>query len=407
VIHLAFERIGEGSYQLRASQLGVALDISRLRRDRHDLVGELAVSCNILGSRQTEGGYISLANFNLSNARARQDRARSLQERARAKVDWATLLEELCQRVLAAERAGEPAVILRDLATPPEDEEINIDGLVMPSKHGTILFGDGGSCKSLLQLLVGGRLAMGGIRVVYIDWELDQWTHRGRLERLFPEAMPDVRYVRCDRPLVYEVDRLATIIRREQIDYALFDSVGFACDGPPEAAECALGYFRAVRQLGVGGLHTAHITKNGENSDQRPFGSTYWHNSARCTWFVKQAGTSVDGQGLTIGLLNRKSNLGPMRPAVAFDVSFANGRTTFTHIDAGAVDELATALPLRERIRGVLKTGLPRTIAALAEELNAKQDSVEKTLKRNAKLFTLVQTGDGVHRYALLERRAS
>ena len=79
-------------------------------------------------------------------------------------------------------------------------------------------------------------------------------------------------YARCERPLVYEADRLARIVREHDISYAIFDSVAFACDGPPEAAEVAGRYFRAVRQLGIGSLQIAHISK-AENGDKKPFGS--------------------------------------------------------------------------------------------------------------------------------------
>ena len=89
--------------------------------------------------------------------------------------------------------------------------------------------------------------------------------------------MPSIRYVRCERPLVHEVDRLRRIILDEEITFGVFDSVGFACDGPPEAAESALKYFQAVRQLRIGGLHLAHVSK-ADTGDQRPFGSAFWHN---------------------------------------------------------------------------------------------------------------------------------
>jgi hypothetical protein len=69
-----------------------------------------------------------------------------------------------------------------------------------------------------------------------------------------------IHYVRCDRPLVYEVNRLRRIVRAEAITYAVIDSIGYATDGPPEAAESAMAYFRAVRQLGIGTLSIAHGT---------------------------------------------------------------------------------------------------------------------------------------------------
>jgi hypothetical protein len=405
---MTFERIAADQYRLTHTEQRIVLEVSRLRRERQDVVGELAAFCGLLGARSVDGGAVHIANFNLSSATARRDRARILAERSRAaKVDWAALLEELCQRVFAAEREGEPAILLAALPPPTRDEEYTLDGFTVPSKHASIIFAEGGSAKSYLMLYFGGVLARAGLNVAFIDWELDQWTHRLRLEQLFGPKMPDVRYVRCDRPLVHEADRLGQIIHRESIDYALFDSIGFACDGPPEAAESALSYFRAARQLGIGGLHSAHITKNGENAEQRPFGSAFFHNSARCTWFAKLAATSPDGKVITVGLFNRKANLGPLRAPLAFDVAFDENRTTFTRVDVSAVDELAASLPLWQRIRGELRSGHPRTIAELATCLGAKVDTVEKTLKRRGDMFTRLSGEDGIHRFALVERRAS
>jgi hypothetical protein len=70
------------------------------------------------------------------------------------------------------------------------------------------------------------------------------------------------------------------------------------------------------------------------------------------------------------------------------------------------VAELAASLPLWQRIRSELRRG-PQTIAAVAEELGVKVDSVEKALNRRTDTFTRITGPDGVHRYALVERRAS
>ncbi|MGE0706166.1 MAG: hypothetical protein AB7P22_19775, partial [Vicinamibacterales bacterium] len=72
---------------------------------------------------------------------------------------------------------------------------------------------------------------------------------------------------------------MSRIAHDERLDFAIYDSVAFACDGPPEAAEVAADYFRAVRSIGIGSLHVAHVSK-AENADQRPFGSAFWHNGA-------------------------------------------------------------------------------------------------------------------------------
>ena len=130
-----------------------------------------------------------------------------------------------------------------------------VDGLTLPRQHPSILFGDGGTGKSYIALYVAGRIAEQDISVALFDWELAGEDHRDRLERLFSDGMPRVLYCRCERPLVYEVDRLRRIVRDKGVQYAVYDSVAFASDGPPEAAEVAGRYFRAVRQIGGGSLH--------------------------------------------------------------------------------------------------------------------------------------------------------
>ena len=319
-----FSAIGEDRYRLSLPALGVCLEVDRLRREHHELIAELSVWCELPGAR-TVDGTLSIADFNLSSARARQDRAKLLATRASTRdLDWNSLIEEFCQRVLQADRVGQPAGDLRAIERPdPKEDTIEVSGLALPKRHPTILFGDGGTGKSYLALYIAGRMAEKGIPVALFDWELAGDDHRDRLERLFPEGMPQIMYARCERPLVFEADRLRRIVRENGIEFSVFDSIAFACDGPPESAETAGRYFRAVRQIGGGSFHVAHISK-AEGADKKPFGSTFWHNGARSTWFVQLAEGSADSDVLQIGLFNRKANLGRLRPAVA---SASNSQT--------------------------------------------------------------------------------
>ncbi len=335
-----FEALAEDRYSLTIPDLGLTFEADRLRREHHELIGELAVRCRLRGIRSVHG-VISIADFNLSSARARSERARLLSERSKVKdLDFAGPLEEFCRQLLAADRAGRPAVDLRELERLGADDSLRIEGLSIPRRHPSILFGDGGSAKSYLALYLAGQLAEQGLSVGLFDWELCDEDHRDRLERLFGLAMPKILYARCEMALVYETDRLKRIARENSLDYAVFDSVAFACDGPPESAEVAGAYFRAVRQIGVGSLHVAHITK-GENAEQKPFGSVFWHNGARCTWFAKLAEEPQSGNILQIGLFNRKVNLGPLYPATGFKIEFTEDRTFFTRADPADTPDLA------------------------------------------------------------------
>jgi hypothetical protein len=384
--------------------------IERLHWDRDELRGHLSVACGLVGAR-TFDGSLSAGTFNFSSTRARRERAKELAERIRAKngIDLVGILEEVCQRTIAAERRGEPAVLLRDVPCPDPDDELDVDGVRLPTHHSTIGFGDGGTAKSLHALYTAGVLAQRDLRVALVDWELDAGAHRQRLAQLFGRDMPDVRYVRCDRPLVYEVDRLRRIVRDERLAFAIFDSIGFACAGPPEAAEHAMGYFRAVRQLGIGSYHIAHV-RQGEGNDQRPFGSTFWHNAARATWFIKLGDTAPNPatgrQRISIGLFNRKHNLRALQPAVGFEIFFDRDRTVFERVTVADRQELAESLPLWQRMKSALSHG-PLTLVRLADELGANVDTLDRTARRKSGLFTKVSGEDGIARIALVSSRSA
>ena len=63
-------------------------------------------------------------------------------------------------------------------------------------------------------------------------------------------------------------------------------------------------------------------------------------------------------------------------------------------------------MPMWQRVRDALKSG-PRTLASLADELDAKADTIEKAVKRKSAIFTKAPSEDGIHRIALVERRVA
>jgi hypothetical protein len=397
-----FQRLDEGRYRFALDGFGVEFTVDRLRRRFDELWGELTVSCDLPGAR-TNGDHVrSVADFNLSSLRAREERARYLEKRAQTKdVDWAGLLEEFVRRVQVAERNGAPAVSLRTLPRPTPDATIEIDGLPLVDRHPTILFGDGGAAKSYLALYLAGRLEQRGIRTAIFDWELAAEDHRDRLERLFGPDMPDVKYVRCSRPLVHEVDRLRRIARDEEIAFLFYDSVAFACDGPPESAEVAARYFQAVRQIGGGSVHIAHVSR-AEGADQKPFGSTFWHNGARSTWNVKLAETVPGTNQITIGLYHRKVNLAGLRPPVGFEITFDAEQTHIRRVQVADVADLAGHLSVRQRMAHLLRRGAlsPELVAS---EIQADVETVKRTARRYKDQFVTLPNGA----LALLERRVA
>ena len=397
-----FYVLGEGRYCQKADQF--SLDVDRLRRDRHELIGE--VSVRVFSPEAPDGVVVSCADMNLSSQRARQERAKFLTERAQANgYDFYGLIETFCQRVIEAERQGTPAIYLRDLPRPVADAESAVEGFPILRRHPMILFGDGGTCKSYLALFFAGRLALEGWRILYADWELSADDHRLRLEQLFGDDMPPVQYIRCDKPLVHEIDRIRRICRSERIEYLVLDSVAVACAGPAEASEVCTEYFRALRSLGVGSLNLAHITK-AEQGDLKPFGSSFWSNLARSTWNIKLA--SGDGPVSTVGLYHRKFNLTGSHPAIGYEFDFSDGETRVRQVSIADTAGLAEALPLWQRMK-LAVTHQPMTAAALASELGPKAnvETIERYARKYTEVFTRVSGRDGITRIALVEKRAS
>lgn len=408
--HRKLYTISEGRYVLDADDVATMLDVSRVRRDRNgELRGNLVVKCVVSGAKTLEDDTLLIFdNLNLSSPRARAEAAAALGQRAQTGhgLNWRELVDELALRVQRAEQRGQPAVLLADVPRPAPDQAYDVAGLPLLKRHPTIWFGDGGSLKSYLALHAAGELARQGVRVGLFDWELAGEDHRERLEALYgPLMMPSIVYVRCLRPLVYELDRLAEIRHQHALEFIVCDSVAFGCSGPPEDALVAAEYFRAIRTLDVGALLIAHISKS-DGADQRPFGSAFWHNGARATWFVKLAEAQPDTTVQTVALLNRKNNTGSLRGAVGLQVTFDGTSTRITRTDLATHDSLAVELPLWQRIRHSLSGGA-LTLTELAEDLDAKLNSVEKAVKRRSGTFTLVTGVDGIQRVGLTTRRAS
>jgi hypothetical protein len=93
----SFEQIGDDRYRLTLAECGVTFEVDRIRRERNELIGELGVRCELPGAR-TYDGTLSIADFNLSSARAR-----SAGQAAHRKIEGRRIrLVRLPRRVLPA-----------------------------------------------------------------------------------------------------------------------------------------------------------------------------------------------------------------------------------------------------------------------------------------------------------------
>jgi hypothetical protein len=380
------------------------LDLDYIRSDRGDITAEVSATSTV-----PTGGLVHVARVNLLSTRSLAEYAGHVARRApQTSTDWQRLLAIAARETVTRHRRGEPAVLLRDVG-PAEDDGYALAPLTL-ARMPTGIHGDGGAGKSVIALAAAASINSGvpylGLEpstvttVGYLDWEMDGHEHRDRLARICGgDEMPGIVYIPCARPLADDVDRIRREVIRHGIGYLVVDSVALACDGPPEAAEVAVRFFGALRELGLGSLLVAHVNRAGDTD--RPFGSAFWHNGLRLTWYAK---LEADGGGsTTVGLFAKKANTGPKPPPLGFRIDWGE-RITFTRTDVRNVEDFAAHVPVRFRMQAEIVTGA-KTIAEIAAALDVSVDTVKKAVDRDQEsarpMFARVLGGDGVYRVGL------
>jgi AAA domain-containing protein len=365
----------QDGYTIAVYEPLVMIDASRIEWDNAQLIGEVTIT-----TEQGSTGPLSIAFMKPTSRRDVQ---------ASVKGDEVgPVLQELCSRVVAAERtSSSPVVCLRDVERPSPDREYIVPVLPsLPRTTMSIWFGDGGTGKSLLALYTAGHLARQGVRVLYLDWEWDAAEHRERYEKLFGAAMPEgLWYWQCDRPLSQMSATIRQTIRKQKIDFVIVDSIAYACGGDAESSEVASRYKQHAHTFGVGSLHLAHVTKSSNNTD-KPFGSAFWHNSARTTWYVQAEGEPSSKGDLTeidLKLFHRKNNSGPKESSPRLiKLAVDKGRNTIqiksraitgrSRKAASTPDRIKAALVVRSMTWDELKLQIP----------DVRPDTLERTIRR-------------------------
>lgn len=362
-------------------EIGVSIELRGIRPDGDSYVAEMTVDAMIPGVPARIHGP---TRFNLMSTQVRSQVAKYLTERL--SLNWAELLETVGRLAIEGVREGEPTILLRD-APRIELGMYAIDPLVL-STSPTIWFSDGGVGKSLLALAAccamtghGHLVGMSATRqfnVAYLDWEWEPAVHKQRMLQMLGAAAAEspILYRRMTAPLHDQVEQLLLMIEEHSIDFVVIDSAGMACGDDPETSRTAIRFANAVRQLNVGSLWLTHITKNG--STDHPFGSVYWHNTARSTWYLCRDETAGPGASV-IGFLNRKSNSDGLHKPLGFALTFDGGRIFIEPQALGDVPVLARKLSMRDQILGALRHGA-LTLADLAERIDAPKATVKSRL---------------------------
>jgi hypothetical protein len=303
---------------------------------------------------------------------------------------------ELLNRAFAMVRDGflnhDPSMDAADIEA-PESMVFHV-GLVAPHGEPTVIFGDGSAGKTWLTYTMAISAASGESFLdlatmpgpwLIVDYETSSAPFARRIQRLAMAMGADriphklLHYWPAKgTPLHDLVPALQKKIREAGIVGVIVDSAAVACGGEPENAEVALRYFRALSRLGVTTLTIAHIPKGSDGV--RPFGSTFWHNAPRRTWFVERV-ERVDSDVIDIAMICRKVNDGRLPAPIGVSIVFdgLDGPVNVTRQDMRDVPEFASKRSLTDRLLESLATGA-KPIHELAEMLGEKPDTIRKAL---------------------------
>lgn len=376
---------------------GIQIELDRF----YDGHGDISAEATIYSEIMPNPGLIHTARLNLMSTQARATLSKQLATRVKS-VDWPGLLEQLCYLAVNQYRDGDPPVDLRYVQVLPQR------WIMYPYlEHGgpTLLYAEGGSCKSIIALWMalhiglGARDAQGRVQpsraTMYLDYETSGELHAERLAAIVrgldidPLAVPPMMYRRMRASLPQAAASLRKDIAKCNIGMVVVDSLGMAGDGPPEEAGTAIALFQAIRSLDVPTLCIHHKRKGngmkGESQRDRLFGSAYYLNFPRIVWEA-EAIADEDTETLTpkvaVALVNVKINNGRLLKRHGLQVQFENtadgqaNKIFVSKVDLAKIEEMAHKVPLRDRIAEELRGG-----ARTAQELSESLDVQENTLR--------------------------
>tara|TARA_E500000331_G_scaffold92535_1_gene88618 strand:- start:1600 stop:3735 length:2136 start_codon:yes stop_codon:yes gene_type:complete len=257
-------------------------------------------------------------------------------------IDWAPTLNKAIGMVTQAVFVDDTLSDQAEAEEPPEYRFLVQE--TIPEGSVSLWFGDGSSLKttSLLQLSTcvayghpwAGRETV-PTKMMLLDYENDE-NNFVRYTRRMQDALGIVpqkgrMFYENARGVALNdlVERLRMYIERHGIGFIVIDSGALACGGKPEEAESALTFFNALARLGddITVVVICHITKSAlstpamkREATKKPFGSTFWHSSARATFFIER--DELTKEQFAVKFKNRKTNISAPLDDFALEVTF-------------------------------------------------------------------------------------
>lgn len=389
---------GAGFIHFSWPDLGLRVEVERFN-------AEGQAELQFFSADKTEGALLHITRSNLLATGAMTSLAKRLEKNSKD-IPWAEVLTYITGKTLEIARRGEPS----NEIWPSDEDTLEVQYLLEPLlylSHPTVIFGDYGSLKSLVALVIayavqlpyhdnalGLTTAKDSAPCLYLDYEDDTSSFQKRwsaLERGFTKGAMPIQYRRMTAPLADSTEQLKKAVEDAGARLLIIDSLGPAARGPLNDAEPAIRYHAALRQLGVTSLTLAHTAKDQFTKHRSIFGSVFFTNLARSVWECKAEQETGEDEAL-ISLKQTKANLSRLHPPLGYRFTFSDNSISVAHTDLRDTG-LSGELPLSVRIKDLLRRG-SMTVKAIAEALEANEASVKTTVNRMAKKGVTVKVGD-------------
>ncbi len=366
----------------------VTFMFSDMEKKRREFVCELQITCFTDPDPYVE-------QLNLNSASGTTNLRRDLDTVFGKEYGWTRVLNKVFGLARDAYLMQERGVDVFDL--PDYVGEVLLIPPLVVADGPTIFFGDGASLKSYITGRLSLSMALGvdfcGMRTptlipMVIDYEDSGPNYKRRLRRLalgIDSGLQDVMGVHYwdarGIQLTDQVDALKRYVEKHGIGLLIIDSVAPACGGDPLDHGAVLEFFSALKRIGLPCILIAHVTKAMDTS--KPFGSTYWHNEARRTWYVMRV-QEEDSDEVDVGFYNRKVNDGRVPPPMAFHVSFSESERGPVRVALASMERAPAAMLAQTSARNQIWAALggnPRTVREIADETDLGEKAVERELK--------------------------
>jgi hypothetical protein len=321
-------------------------------------------------------------------------------------IQWTDVLTYITGKTMEIIRRGEPAIDI----FPGENDTLEVEYLLKPLiylNHPTVIFGDYGSLKSLMALVIaytvqlpyhdnnlGLTTSAHSTTCLYLDYEDDSSSFQKRwsaLDRGFSHGAMPILHRRMTSPLADAVSGIQREILDKHIGLLIVDSLGPAARGDLVSAEPAIKYHAALRQLGVTSLTLAHTAKDQTGKQRSIFGSVFFTNLTRSSWEIKAEQETGEDEAI-ISLRHTKANLSRKHAALGYRFNFTSNSITVAKADLRDT-ALSGELPLPIRIKSLLRAG-PLNPKAIIESLASNEMSVRSAISRLSKNRAIIKIGE-------------